>query len=443
MSHGIHTFRHLLISFAVFILLAVLSAALQPSIGAQPVAEEKTVFSFDGSEGTTDFSGLIRDSAGNVYGTAAGGGQYGFGTVYEVAPSGGSLAGKVLYNFTGGADGATPEASLIADSSGNLYGTTYLGGNITSQYCNPRGCGVVFELSPSNGSWTETVLYAFTGVNGDGVFPVGALIFDHSGNLYGTDSFGGSGSGGIVFELSRSNGSWNETILYSFSDIGSDGISPQSAVAFDRSGNLYGTTVAGGTGGCMILGSGCGTIYELSLSHGSITEKILYSFTGQNGDGSEPYTPVVLDSSGNLYGATVEGGDLSCLSGFGCGIVFELSPSNGSWSETILHAFTGSADGGYSPSSVILDSSGNVYGTTSTGGDITNGACNTLGCGVVFKLSPVGGSWQEAVLHTFTGMNGDGANPSAGLTVYGGGIYVSTFVIGGANGDGGVFGVRP
>ena len=272
----------------------------------------------------------------------------------------------VLYSFQGGNDGAIPADGLIADASGNLYGTTEQGGG---KGCMAQGCGTIFKIAPSG---AETVLYKFKG-NTDGWFPVGNLLLDLSGNLYGTTEYSGniahcSGTGcGTVFELSGGT----KTILYTFQGVAGttfDGSLPMSGLIADSSGNLYGTTKNGGTGaGCY---GGCGTAYELAKSGSSYNEKVLYNFqgwaSGGQVDGAFPWSSLLSDGT-NLFGTT-QGGGVKC----GCGTVFELSPNGGSYNETVLFSFmrgNGLGTTGFSPeNSLVQDSLGNLYGTTFSGG---------------------------------------------------------------------------
>jgi uncharacterized repeat protein (TIGR03803 family) len=321
---------------------------------------------------------------------------------------------KTLYKFTGGADGSYPPAGLIFDAAGNLYGTTAFGG--------AHNAGTVFELTPNaDGGWTESVLYSFTGGK-DGWNPEASLIFDSGGSLYGTTIGGGGGSGnGTVFKLMPNpDGSWTESVLHSFQG-GRDGSYPNfGSLLFDATGNLYGATTSGGKGSCTDFLSGCGTIFELTPNpDGTWTEQILHRFSGGN-DGSGPEATLIFDKSGNLYGTTTFGGT------HGIGNVFELMPnSEGSWTEKVLHQFKGGAWG--SPGGVIFDQAGNLYGTTVTGGNLT--ICHgysILGCGVVFKLAPnSNGGWNETVLHTF--MDHPGAFPY-GLPIFdaAGNLYGTT-----------------
>jgi uncharacterized repeat protein (TIGR03803 family) len=289
---------------------------------------------------------------------------------------------RVLYNFTGGADGANPKRGLIADPTRKLLvGTTESGGAYL---------GVVFELSLTG---QETVLYSFRDGAADGYFPSG-LIRDASGNFYGTTAEGGNlddcgGAGcGVVFRLSPDG---QETVLYSFSS-GSDGFWPVAGLIRDAAGNLYGTTTAGGPYCADDPDYGCGVVFKVSATG---EETVLYSFTGGT-DGSMPTAGVIRTAAGNLYGTTANGGNLNCPGdpGYGCGAVFKLSPTG---QKTVLHSFTGGADGAF-PASLIRDGAGNLYGTTMQGGALSY--CSGSGCGVVFKLGPTG---QETVLHSFTG----------------------------------------
>jgi uncharacterized repeat protein (TIGR03803 family) len=358
------------------------------STSAWATSSYRTVYSFAGAHGgASPQSGLAQDTLGNLYGTTTTGGPLGHGVVFKLAPQlGGGWSETVLYNFSGGADGGYPVGGLIFDGAGNLYGTAVYGGNAT---CN---CGVVFKLTPQLvGSWTESVLYTFSGSDGDQ--PEAGLVLDSAGNLYGTTIYGGgaSCSCGVVFKLApRSSGGWIQTLLHTFTGV-ADGGYPSSELVFDRDGNLYGTASGGGSGNN-------GVVFELAASSGvSWTETVLHTFTGA--DGSTPYAGVVFDGSGNLYGTTVFGGNLSDCRGGGCGVVYELtSGSGGVWTETVLHAFLGSP--ALQPfATLVFDSAGNLY-STATGG-VTDG-------GAVFKLAPQsGGTWAYSVLHAFTAKPGE------------------------------------
>jgi uncharacterized repeat protein (TIGR03803 family) len=316
----------------------------------------------------------------------------------------------VLHSFADSSDGEYPDAPLITDSAGNLYGTAQEGG--VSGGCNGFGCGVVFEMTTAG---AETELYTFTGGD-DGAFPMAALLPDGNGGFYGTAQGGGADRLGVVFDLS-SDGA--ETVLHTFAG-GSDGDGPESALIADKSGNLYGTTKQGG-GACS--GFGCGTVYEITPAG---TETVLYAFTGGT-DGSNPVAGLIRDKSGNLYGTTEFGGDASGCGGTGCGTVFKLAPGG---ALTVLYTFAGSKDGGQPVASLVADSTGNLYGTTLFWG--------ADGYGVVFQLAPNG---KERVLHTFT--NGDdGAYPWGALLKIGKDKFASTASGGGATDFGTVFKIR-
>jgi len=265
-------------------------------------------------------------------------------------------------------------AGLVLDSSGNLYGTTSSYGTTNCGQGNQVGCGTLFELSPrSRGRWTETTLHDFTGQPNDGGFPEGGLVLDESGNLYGTTTIGGSSDQGTVFELSPgSNGQWAETLLYNFT--GDDaGAFPTGNLIFDSSGSLYGLAMFGGPGQCF-AGIGCGAVFELSPGGGGTwTATALYDFTGYPKDGDYPVGALTFDKAGNLYGATQQGGVFSgpCYP-LGCGTVFELTlAGGGSWNENVLYRFN-SSDGS-NPTGVIRDKAGNLYGSTYYGGPAYDG----------------------------------------------------------------------
>src|SRR6266700_832062 len=349
-------------------------AALGMGLFAAPLAKAQSLsvlhtFQGGSSDGASLFAGLLMDSSGNLYGTTENGGASGLGTVFELVNASGTYSQKVLQSFNR-SDGANPSAGVIMDSSGNLYGTTFGGGTSNS--------GTVFELVNSSAAYTESVLHSFVNSGGDGSKPAAALIMDASGNLYGTTLSGGTNGTGTVFELVNSSGTYSEKILYSFANSGGDGSSPQAGLIIDASGNLYGTTHSGGT-------NGTGTVFELVNSSGTYSEKILYSFANSGGDGSKPAAALIMDASGNLYGTTQNGG----TNGFGA--VFELVNSSGTYSEKILYSFANSGGDGSSPQAgLIIDASGNLYGTTHSGG--------TNGTGTVFELVNSSGTYREKIL---------------------------------------------
>jgi len=416
--------------------------------GAQGKPQEQVLYSFarSSSGGQNPVAGLIFDKAGNLYGTTEYGGSgtcttpqtTGCGTVFELSPqSGGGWTEAVLYNFQN-EGGINPRAGLVIDSAGNLYGTTYQGGGGICAY----GCGNVFELSPqSGGGWYETVLYTFQGGE-DGESPLGGLIFDSAGSLYGTTSGGGTGSPGgrTVFELSPQSGSrWIEKILFNFSGI-PNGSTPLGNLTFDVAGNLYGTASAGGNYGCY-YGTGCGVAFRLEPRlHGSWAEKVLHQFGVTAGDGEYPNGSLILDASGNLYGTTYEGGSENCDVDESCGIIFEISPKPGGgyWPETILYSFTfnyinSAGDRHIGP--VTFDSSGNLWGTTEEGG--------AHGGGAVFELFPQsGGGWSEKLAHSFKSGSLDGHYPWSGLVLDSSGNFYGTTEYGGTQGVGTVFEIK-
>jgi uncharacterized repeat protein (TIGR03803 family) len=299
---------------------------------------------------------VIRNGAGNLYGTTGQGGL-GHGTVFELAADGSE---SVLHAFEGEKDGIFPAAGLIRDKAGNLYGTTGDGG---SKGCNGFGCGTVYRLAPDG---SETVLHVFKG-GSDGAAPLAGLIEDDSGNLYGTTEEGGRGCNGFgcgtVFWVAPDG---TETVLYAFGGK-SDGSSPQTRLVADAAGNLYGTTGLGGAG---CNGNGCGTVFTLAPDG---TETVLHVFTGGS-DGADPSGGLLRDKSGNLFGSTAEGGSTRCR-GYGCGTVFQIAPDG---TETVLHAFRGK-DGSDPNGDLIEDGSGNLYGTTYEGGSFRRGTVFRLG----------------------------------------------------------------
>jgi uncharacterized repeat protein (TIGR03803 family) len=404
-------------------LLAVFVAAFSLILGSLAIAtplfaasSEKVLYNFCSANNCTDgsgpLSGLIFDKDGNLYGTTYNGGagqscEEGCGTVFELIPINGKWTEKVLHSFYPNGGGNLPSASPILDSAGNLYGTTFLGGN--------SGAGVVFELIRGNGKWTEKVL----DTPGDSTAP---LIFDPSGNLYGTSIDDPS----FAFELIHDNGKWTEKVLHYFTGQ-HDGYFLYAPMIFDSAGNLYGTAYYGGI-------YGYGTVFELIPNNGKWTEKVLHSFNYDGKDGASPYAGLILDSAGNLYGTTQEGGTgTGCYRG--CGIVFELIPGkNGARTRKILHNFNLDGVDGEDPiGGLIFDKNGNLYGTTLYGGD--------YGVGTVYELTPGNGKWTEKVLHAFNGK--DGADPSAGLVMDKAGHLYGTTAEGGTHMNGVVFEVTP
>jgi uncharacterized repeat protein (TIGR03803 family) len=355
---------------------------------------------------------LVFDAAGNLYGTTQSGGNYGCnilescGVVFELTRgTNGKWTEKVLHNFfPSDSLGFFPRAGLIVDAKGNLYGSTSSGG----PYCSGSvSCGVVFQLSPNSGEWTEKVIYAFRNLT-DGDGPEGALTFDAAGNLYGTTIGGGEKDDGTIFELiPQSNGLWSKRTLHSFTRDEGDG--PEDKLVFDNAGNLYGTTDREGAYRSGCDGYGCGTAFQLRPgTNGFWTLKVLHSF-GKGNDGAYPVSGLTFDSAGNLFGVTSQGGmhGAACFA-YGCGTVYELMRENtDKWTERIIHDFGTGTDGNLPRGDLILDDSGAMYGTAVLGG--------VYGAGNAFRL--IRGShnkWEETVLHNF-GHGNDGMNPYSGM----------------------------
>lgn len=374
------------------------SASSVTSVSVSCAAGTVTIlysFGAGATDGTHPQAGVVMDSAGSLYGTTYAGGVAGAGTVFKISPTG---VETVLHSFTGDAtDGGSPQAGLIIDSAGNLYGAAAGGG--------PKGGGIVFRIGPDG---TESILHAFAhGDSANGWNPQTDLIMDAEGVFYGATS----ADAGVVFKLAPDG---TETVLYAFSGT-NDGFQPLAGVIMDGAGNLYGTTASGG-----LQNYTFGTVFKISAAR---IESILHSFTGL--DGGEPKAALVMDSAGNLYGTTTSGGNTTV---FNSGELFKLSPSG---TLTVLHYFLGGItssiqDGGYPLGKLIMDSGGSLYGTTSEGG--TNNA------GTVFMVSAGG---TETILHSFAGH--DGSEPYAGLTVDSAGNLYGTTALGGAYNAGVVF----
>ena len=383
----------------------------------------KVIFTFQGGTDANFPKGaMIADASGNLYGTTEFGGTHGLGTVFKLTNSAGVWSESVLYSFSGGTDGGQPGARLVMDAAGNLYGTAEGGGDPTCIQLHGF-CGVVFELSPNqNGTWTESVLHTFEGP--DGNEPLGGLIFDGNGNLYGTTFFGGSAGWGTVFELSpNGDGTWTQTILHDFA-LDANGAKPDSDLVFDAGGNLYGTTNIGGILNACLTGFGCGTVFKLAPSGGTWTESVLLRFRGTDGDAP---TGVTFDPFGHLFGVTPDGGSGPCTGLIinGCGGVFELSSTaSGLFQHKIVRQFQSTPVA--APDNVVTDAAGNIFGASLFGGlkNCSNGAEQ---CGTIYELSPKSsGGFSLSVLYEFTGQ-ADGFWPYAALTIdRSGNIYGTT-----------------
>ena len=409
----------------------VLTVIAMLTTSAAFAATERVLHNFgNNNDGKNAQSGVIFDAHGNLYGTTVRGGAYTNGTAFElVARQGGGFTEKVLHSFGNGSDGAQPLGGLLMSPQGILVGTTSAGG--------ANGAGTVFALVPkAGGGWAEKILYSFGG-RPDGSGPGSALISDASGNLYGTTGAGGAFGMGTVFELvRRSGGGWAEKVLYSFGSSVTDGFGPAGNLVFGPGGSLFGVT---GEGGQMFCNLNCGTVYQLTPTNGVWTETIIHVF-GTGSDGYQPAAGVIIDSWGNLYGTTFYGGVLTAygLTG-GPGIAYELTPqSDGTWTETILYNFGGNAGDGTNPDSGLLfDSAGNLYGETAQGG-------SGGGAGTVFKLTDVKTQgWTETVLHSFPASIQDGVSPMGGLVPDSTGNLYGVTNSGGTYGGGTVFGIRP
>jgi uncharacterized repeat protein (TIGR03803 family) len=373
---------------------ALLSATLTLAVCAQATDSGKTLHQFQIDNGGTSVGGyypegaLIADSFGNLYGAASRGGLYPpEGTIFEMSPNGsGGWTYNVIYNCSDTGYCGQPIGSLVMDSSGNLYGSD-------------GGFEQIYELSPGSGGWTAWLVYRFNGTY-DGDSP-GPVILDAQGNLYGANSDGGNGYG-FIFELSPSSGGgWTLTHLHDFA--GTDGSQPFWGLILDSAGNLYGTTPAGGTS--TECTGGCGVVFELTNNNGTWTETVLHNF--ENKEGSAPEAPLLMDSKGNLYGTASTGGP------FNYGTAFKMTPKNGTWVLNGIHSFTcENGDGATPDTALIEDAEGNLYGNTGSGGsnNCVDGQPN--GYGAVYELSSQGGHWRETILTDFNGgSDGIGGQP--------------------------------
>jgi uncharacterized repeat protein (TIGR03803 family) len=379
----------------IILATAVIIPGLLRSAAATDTEDILHIFTDENGDGSGPSSGLVFDPVGNLYGTTYAGGAYENGTVYKMMPnSNGSWTESIIYSFTGGSDGETPIGTLALDAQGNLYGTARFGANTGDYAC----CGSVFELSPTSSGWQYSLLYTFTGGD-DGKYPSASVILGADGSLYGTAFEGGTYGVGTVFSLTpKAGGIWKFSLLHTFTG-GKDGGYPNTNLIFDAMGSLYATTAYGGSGSACRMG--CGTVYKLTPAVGGWRETALHEFTGGL-DGWNPSGGLIFDAAGNLYGAAGNGG------AHGQGVVYELEPFSGGWKDHILHSFIGKSDGGYPSGSLTFDPEGNLYGASSSGG---------VGFGTAFELTPLIGRWDCVLLYTFYTNSSDSADPTGSFVI--------------------------
>jgi uncharacterized repeat protein (TIGR03803 family) len=369
---------------------------------------ERVLYAFRGGrDGSNPAAGLIADASGALYGTTQFGGHgcpgnLGCGAIFKLTPTGSGYNERILYRFRGGSDGVQPVGALVTDGSGALYGTTTAGGGSTN--CTP-GCGTVFKLIPHGTRYAESVIYAFQGGPSEGSGPDSTLVVDAKGALYGTTTAGGRFYNGTVFEMTPTRSGYTERILYEFRGGASDGAHPEAGVIRDAVGGLYGTTFYGG-------GSpGLGTVFKLTpTGAGRYRETILHFFQGT--DGEWPIGGLAADGGGALYGATPSGGDVRCHLAF-CGTVFKLTPTSSGHAFSVIHDFRdGKRDGANPHSGVIIGEDGAVFGATSTG--------------FVYRLSPTASGYEERILYVFDGPPADGYLPAGLLAGPKGALFGTT-----------------
>ncbi|HEX3820353.1 MAG TPA: choice-of-anchor tandem repeat GloVer-containing protein [Candidatus Sulfotelmatobacter sp.] len=394
----------------------LLSAVMFVATAAWAANTTKLIYSFGGAtDGEYTDTELVMDSAGNLYGTSVQGGTFGGGTVFQVTPTG---VHTVLYNFTGGADGGEPYKGVTLDAKGNLYGTAVTGGGGGCE----GGCGVVFKLAKTGSSWTQSVIHQFTGGT-DGSGPGSPVAFDEQGNIYGTTPTGGANGVGVVYQLKPGGGGWTLKVIHAFTG-GTDGSGGSAGRFFiDTAGNLFNVCTTGGA-------HGFGVVYEISPSTEKWKFTTLYAFKDQP-DGASPYGGVVFDKAGNIYGTTYYAGahDL--------GSIYKLTRNGAGWTESVLYSFKGGMDGASPISSLVADSAGNFYGTTSEGG------ATTCGCGVIYKLAKGASSkWTESVVYRFPGEPSPGFAYNGMIKGMAGSFYGAT-VHGGNGNDGAVYQFTP
>jgi uncharacterized repeat protein (TIGR03803 family) len=400
-------------------IFALLIVTLVRAMDAQTLT---VLHNFTLTDGGVPVAGLIMDSAGNLYGTASQGGSYGFGTVFELTYGNGGWTFTSLHDFRRGLDGANPVAPVVIGPNGSLYGTTDLGGmcNLTN-----GGCGTVFNLTYEGmGDWLKTSLYSFPG--GDAPDnPDSGVVFDSSGTMYGTAHDGGTGNVGAVYQLTPSGEGWVESVIYNF-NAGSDSNAclPTSGVVLDAQGNLYGTASGCGT-------NGYGSVYMLTRSGTGWTETPLHQFAG-GADGEYPYGGLAWDASGNLYGTTWGGPTAPA------GTIFQLTNNEGSWIFHTIYSVGGnpSTGAGTTWATLTVDQAGNLYGTTVYGG--------AYGYGNVFRLSPTEGGWTYTSIYDFQGPFGQaGGYPYSSVTIDASGNLYGTTSTWARDGWGAVWEITP
>jgi uncharacterized repeat protein (TIGR03803 family) len=415
------------ISRAALVRLLAMVTVVMAAIFVSPIARAQTYQVLHRFAGDTDgmipFGGLTRDSAGNLYGTTISGGAGTGGTIFKITPAGQKTT---LHSFNYPEDGGGPAAGLVQDAAGNFYGTTFLNDHENCGSMPGDRCGTVFKLSKSG---QLTTLYTFNGPRGDA--PRARLLLDRTNNLYGTTGWGGKSrclmdqglpyTCGLVFKLTKGTSvPWKQTVLHNF-NAGSDGWHPFGALIADAAGNIYGTSRSSDLRCDNGPSDACGTVFKLSRDRGRWKFTLFHVFKG-GPDGGDPVGGVIVDSAGNLYGTTSKGG-----SG-GLGTIFKLDPSG---NKTILHSF-GGPDGATPNATLVRDNSGNLFGTTREGG--------TSKVGTVFRLDPSG---NLTVLHSFQGGT-DGAYPEdADLVADESGSYYGTTSRGGIQERGTVFKITP
>jgi uncharacterized repeat protein (TIGR03803 family) len=372
-----------------------------------------------GQDGGTSFAGLTMDKAGNFYGTTYSGGSANQGVVFKLTRKGGSFIFNTLHTF-GSGEGNGPYSKVTIGPDGSLYGTTQLGPSGSG--CEGLGCGTVFNLRlPPTAckaalcDWSPSLVYQFPAGGNSGAFPASAPVFDQNGNMLGATP--GDVSYGNVYELKPSNGSWTQSVLYSFTG-GLDGNYPTGELIRDQAGNLYGVTYMGGA-------NGDGVVYQMAPSGDGWTENVLHSFDAAS-DGANPDGGLIVDKSGNLYGTTTNDGS------DGVGRVFMLSPADGGWTSTVLYTFSKWEE---PRASLAMDAAGNLYGTADRGGKDRGGT--------IFKLTPGGGGWTYTLLKELDDPCDQGCFPRGGVIVDATGNLYGTTSGGGTHGQGVVWEITP